>query len=129
MALVVVGLAAAGCGQSADRDAATAVADRFFAAVRAGDGPAACAQLSVDTRKTLESDERKPCRDAIGELGIEPASPTKLALYLTNAKADLDNGDSAFLSLTTEGWRLSAVGCKPGDGDPAETPMDCRLEA
>ena len=129
MALVAAGLAATGCGQSADRDAATKVTDRFFAAVRAGDGATACRQLSVDTRKTLESDERKPCRDAIGGLGIEPAPPTKLELYLTNAKADLDNGESAFLSQTAEGWRLSAVGCKPGDGPPTDVPMDCELEA
>ena len=129
VALVAVGLAAAGCGQSADREAATKVTDRFFAAVRAGDGATACRQLSADTRKALESDERKPCRDAIGGLGIEPARPTKLELYLTNAKADLANGDSAFLSLTAEGWRLSAVGLQAGRRSADRIPMDCGLEA
>jgi hypothetical protein len=48
---------------------------------------------------------------------------------MTNAQAELDNGDSAFLSETQEGWRLSAVGCKPGAEPPSEAPMDCELEA
>ena len=62
-------------------------------------------------------------------LRIEPGALTGVELYLTNGKADLDNGESAFLSLTAEGWRLSAVGCKPGDGPPTDAPMDCELEA
>ena len=127
--LLLLCLGATGCGRSGDQAQATEVTERFFAAVGSGDGATACAQLSTDTRKALEQDERKPCREAIGGLSIDPGSPTKVALYLTNAKADLDNGESAFLSLTAEGWRLSAVGCKPGDGPPADTPMDCELEA
>jgi hypothetical protein len=101
----------------------------FFSAVGSGAGATACAQLSPDTRKALEDDEGKPCREAIGDLTIDAGSPTKVALYLTGAKADLDNGESAFLSQTAEGWRLSAVGCKSGDGPPTDAPMDCELEA
>jgi hypothetical protein len=127
--LLLLCLGTAGCGSSGERARATVVAERFYAALASGDGATACAQLSPDTRKALEDDERKPCREAIGGLSIEPGSPTKLELYLTNAKADLDNGESAFLSLTADGWRLSAVGCKPGDGPPADVPMDCELEA
>ena len=122
-------LALSGCGRSEDRAEATGVAERFFAAVESGDGAAACRELSTDTRKKLEQDEKEPCREAIGGLEIEPGALTTIELFLTNAKADLDNGDSAFLSLTEQGWRLSAVGCKPGDGPPADVPMDCELEA
>jgi hypothetical protein len=122
-------LGAGGCGQAGERAEATAVTERLFAAVEAGDGAAACDQLGDDTRKTLEQDEQKPCREAIGELRIEPGGLASIEVFVTNAKADLDNGDSAFLSLTTDGWRLSAVGCKPGDGPPSEVPMDCELEA
>ena len=129
LGLLLLCLGATGCGRTADREQATEVAERFFSAVGSGDGATACAQLSADTRKALEDDEQKPCREAIGGLSIEAGTPTKLELYLTNAKADLDNGESAFLSQTTEGWRLSAVGCKPGDGPPADAPMDCELEA
>lgn len=127
--LILLALAAAGCGQSDDRRDATGVAERFFAAVESGDGGAACEQLSPDTRNALESDEQKPCREAIGELQIEPGRVAALEVSLTNAKADLENGASAFLSRTKEGWRLSAVGCKPEEGPPSETPMDCELEA
>ncbi len=127
--LVLLALCGAGCGQSDDRAEAREVAERFFAAVQSGDGGAACDQLSLDTRDKLEGDEQKPCREAIGELQIEPGPLSAIELYLTNAKADLTNGESAFLSLTAEGWRISAVGCKPGEGPPTETPLDCALEA
>jgi hypothetical protein len=127
--LVLLSFGAAGCGRSQDRADATGVAERFFAAIDSGDGAAACAELSTDTRKSLEVDEKKPCREAIGSLAIESGALAKLELFLTNGKADLDNGESAFLSLTKEGWRLSAVGCKRGDGPPTDVPMDCELEA
>ena len=127
--LLLLCLGATGCGRSGDREQATQVAERFFTAIGSGDGATACAQLSADTRKALEDDEQKPCREAIGGLSIDAGSPTKLELYLTNAKADLDDGQSAFLSQTAEGWRISAAGCKPGDGPPTDVPMDCELEA
>lgn len=127
--LLLLCLGATGCGRTEDREQATQVAERFFSALGSGDGAAACAQLSADTRTALEDDEQKPCREAIGGLSIDAGSPAKLELYLTNAKADLDNGQSAFLSQTAEGWRISAAGCRPGDGSPADLPMDCELEA
>ena len=129
LGLLLLCLGATGCGRGGDRAQATRVAERFFSAVGSGDGATACAQLSADTRKALEEEEGKPCREAIGGLSIDAGSPAKVALYLTNAKADLDNGESAFLSQTADGWRLSAVGCKPGDGPPTDAPMDCELEA
>jgi hypothetical protein len=127
--LAVLALAAAGCGRSDDRAAAREVSERFFAAIESGDGGAACDQLSVDARDALEGDEQKPCREAIGELQIESGPLAAIEVSLTGAKVDLQNGESAFLSLTAEGWRLSAAGCRPGDGEPSEVPMDCELEA
>jgi hypothetical protein len=127
--LLLLCLATAGCGQSEDRAQATEVGKRFFSAMKSGDGATACDQLSADTRKALEKDEQKPCPEAIADVRIEPGAIATVELFLNNAKLDLDNGDSAFLSLTANGWRLSAVGCKPGDGAPTEVPMDCELEA
>ena len=129
IALLLMCVGLPGCGRSGDQAQVTEVTQRFFTALGSGDGAGACAQLSPDTRKALEDDEQKPCREAIAGLSIETGTPTKLELYLTNAKADLDNGESAFLSLTAEGWRLSAVGCKPGSDPPEDEPMDCELEA
>ena len=102
---------------------------RFLAALEQGDGEAACAQLSPDTRAQLVSEEQKPCREAVGSLGLQASSVTRLQIYITNAKADLANGDSAFLSYGAQGWRLSAVGCRPARGKPADAPFECALEA
>ena len=127
--LLLFCLAATGCGRAGDRDQATEVATRFLEAVGAGDGDVACSLLADDTRTALEDEEQKPCPEAIGAASVEEGSPTAVELYITNAKADLDNGESAFLSLTPDGWRISAAGCKRGDGPPADAPMDCELEA
>jgi hypothetical protein len=129
VSLVLLCLAATGCGRDGDRERATEVAQRFLEAVGSGDGAVACGLLADDTREALEDEEQEPCPEAIGAAGVEAGSPTTVELYLTNAKADLDNGESAFLSLTADGWRVSAAGCKRGDGPPADAPMDCELEA
>ena len=117
-----------GCGPSADRNAARAVTDRFFAALGSGDGDRACEQLSPNTRSELESQERKPCREAITSLGLEGAPVASVHVYMLNAMTELANGDTAFLENGAEGWRLSAVGCKSSE-KPADRPYDCELEA
>jgi hypothetical protein len=131
LAFVLAALAAcvAGCGRSADRADARAVTARFLAALERGDGEAACAQLSPDTRASLVQQEQKPCRDAVGSLGLQASPVTRLQIYITNAKADLADGDSAFLSQGAQGWRLSAVGCRPARGKPADAPYQCTLQA
>ena len=89
----------------------------------------ACGLLAEDTRKALEDEEQEPCGEAIGGVEIDAGAPTAVELYLTNAEAELDNGERAFLSRTADGWRVSAAGCKAGDGPPEDVPMDCELEA
>ena len=127
VALVLAAMAG-GCGRDGDRDAIRAVTERFYAALDAGDGAAACAGLSTDTRSALESEEQSPCAEAVGSLEVEGGDLTRIQVYVTNAKADLASGESAFLSHTEDGWRLSAVGCQPV-GKPADRPYDCELEA
>jgi len=126
---VLAVLATAGCGRSGDRAEVRTVTEHFLTAFEAGDGQAACADLSTDTRKELESQEQRDCRDAVGELELEPGAPDRVEVYVTNAKVDLASGQSVFLSRTKEGWRLSAVGCEPEAGEPADRPFDCELEA
>jgi hypothetical protein len=129
LVLALLALGAAGCGPGDDRAAARAVAERFLAALESGDGAAACAQLSVDTREALEADEQAACREAIHTLGLEPAPLAGVQVFIVSAWAELDGGESVFLSETAEGWRVSAAGCTPGGGDPAGVPLDCELEA
>jgi hypothetical protein len=129
LALFVCALACGGCGRGADEAASRAVTQRFLDALTAHDGAGACAQLSPDTVSAVESQEHRRCPIAILGLGLDSARVVKVAVYLTSAKADLSDGESAFLDQSPQGWRLSAVGCKPQGGKPADEPFDCDLQA
>ena len=48
---------------------------------------------------------------------------------MDNAKVDLTNGSSAFLEDTKDGWRISALGCRPTGGNPEEQPQGCAVES
>lgn len=127
IALLAAALATAGCGRGSDQATVRAVSDRFFAALQSGDGEQACTQLSADTRAELESQEQKPCREAITGLGLEGAPVARVRVYVLSAIVELSSGEAAFLDDGLQGWRLSAVGCK-SHGKPADRPYDCELE-
>jgi hypothetical protein len=127
--LLVLALALAACGQSGDRAAARSVTEAFLAAYEAGDGADACAQLSSDTRTAVESQEQAACARAVTALDLDGGAVARVEVYVTNAKVDLTTGESAFLSEESDGWRLSALGCRPNDGKPADRPFECELEA
>jgi hypothetical protein len=126
--LAVAAVGAAGCGQSDDRDTVRATTQRFLAAYKADEGETACAALSQDTRKELESQESKPCADAIGQVKLEPGAVTRVHVTLTSAKVDLATGESLFFSEQHAGWRIAALGCKP-QGKPTDMPFECELQA
>jgi hypothetical protein len=128
LVLIVALVGVAGCGRDDDRANVRAVTDRFFAAVEAGDGDLACQQLSPITRSELESQEQRPCREAVTRLGLEGGSVDRVQVYVRNAMVDLSTGDAAFLSQGDEGWRLSALGCTPEAGNPTDSPYDCELQ-
>jgi hypothetical protein len=128
---VVVLLAAtalAGCGQSGDRDSVRATTQRFLAAYAADEGETACAALSADTVKELESQEGKPCPDAVGGVKIDGGTVADVEVTVTNAKVDLATGESVFLSEQADGWKITALGCR-SSGKPADQPFDCELTA
>jgi hypothetical protein len=118
-------LASAGCGSGDDRDQASAVAGQLYAAVRAGDGAQACAQLSPKTREALERDESKACPEAIEELDLSGGELGAVSVYETDARVIFKGGDTVFLDRTPEGWRVSAAGCKP----KGELPAECEVES
>jgi hypothetical protein len=76
VALALVAASATGCGVGDDRDAARAATERFYAAIRAGDGEAACAELADDTAKALESQSGQRCAEAVTELSSEVGAVT-----------------------------------------------------
>lgn len=118
-----------GCGQSANRDDVTAVTGRFYAAVAQHDGATACAQLTAQTVKQLEQDEKARCTKAVDGLGLSPGRVARVQVFITNAKVDLTNGASAFLEQTASGWRISALGCRPTEGDPKQHPLGCTVQS
>ena len=125
--LLTAALGGAGCARDADQQTAQAVAGRFFTALDDGDGDRACAQLSPGTRIELESQEGSSCREAVTGLGLEGATVERADVYVLSAIVELSNGDAAFLDQGEEGWRISAVGCRPS-GKPADRPYDCEVE-
>jgi hypothetical protein len=127
-AAFAVAVSLVGCGGGGARSDVRVVSDGFLQALGQHDDAAACRALSDQARAQLENDEGKPCAQAIGELGLEPSTVRRVQVFMTNAKADLGNGDSLFLSQGVDGWRLDAIGCKPEAGKPADRPYDCALE-
>ena len=131
---VVLGVLAAavplsGCATSDDRDEARAVVERFYDALRADDGDAACAQLSESLLEQVESQTERSCRDAITRFDYEGGAIVAAEVYITNAKVDLGSGESAFLGRETDGWRLSAIACTAELGKPADRPFACEVES
>jgi hypothetical protein len=113
----------AGCRIAPDDGSAAEVAERFHAAVRAGDGSVACGLLTPDTRSKLESSEGQPCPLAITAHELEAAEAAlRTDVYGTNARVDLD-GDVVFLAAFEKRWLVIAAGCSPR----RDQPYDCTL--
>jgi hypothetical protein len=118
-------VALSGCGTAAGERQARASVGRFEAALQAKDGAAACRELSTKTRSSLESDEKKPCDQAIGAAGLKPARQVMdVSVWVTGAQVKL-SGDTIFMDETASGWKISAAGCKLSSPDE---PYDCELE-
>jgi len=122
--LLALALAACGAGDR-ERDAA-AVTEHFHAALEAGDGQAACAELSEETASKLEQQEQKACEEAI--LGLElpkGGTVTVRQVEVRSAYTQVAEGGADFLDEGPEGWKISAAGCRP---TAPEQPYECELE-
>jgi hypothetical protein len=126
--VLVLAIGVGGCGRADDRAAVSKVTDTFFAALGSSDGAQACDQLSPETRAQLEKEEKSACRDAVTKVQLSPGSVDRVEVDVLSATVELSSGESAFLDKGAEGWRLSAVGCKPLGGERADGPYDCELE-
>ena len=105
------------------------VVERFYDAVRADDGDAACEQLGDSLRRQVESQTGRPCRAAITRFDYEGGEVVSAEVYVVNAKIDLRSGESAFLAQEPGGWKLSAIACMAEEGKPADRPFECEAEA
>ena len=118
----VLVLTMAGCGSS-ESSAVPEVAQRFYRAVAAGDGAAACALLAPPTVAEVEQTAKAPCRTAILDQEIPAAGEvTRSARYGGQAQVRL-RGDTAFLSEFGDGWKVVAAGCTAR----GEAPYDCKV--
>jgi hypothetical protein len=126
LAVAVTAVAGVGCSSAQRAPDASAVADRFHAALERSDGAAACRQLAPETKSKLEQEEQAPCEQAILELDL-PAGATAVnaSVYVTTASVLLGQGGRTFLDEFEDGWRVSAAGCVSTAPD---RPYDCELE-
>jgi hypothetical protein len=104
------------------------VVERFYDAVRAERGAEACAELSSSAVEELQGQSGQRCAQAITRLTYKGGDIVDAEVFAFNGKVELENGESAFLSRETAGWKLSAIGCTP-KGKPRDRPFDCELEA
>jgi hypothetical protein len=80
--------------------------------------------LAPDTAAELEESAGKPCPQAILDEDLpEPGAVTGTAVYGQWAQVRL-NGDTIFLGVFADGWRVVAAGCTPHD----DQPYDCTLQ-
>jgi hypothetical protein len=123
---LVAAAAAGGCG-GRDDEAASRVAERFYAAVQSKDGKAACDQLEESTLEALEHEEESPCAEAVLSLKLSGSSADSATVWVTSAQVRLRGGDTVFLDETEAGWRVAAAGCQPQPGE--EQPYQCEVES
>jgi hypothetical protein len=123
--LLAAALALTGCSTVGDRgQAAGAVALRLLTAVGAQDGAAACAVLAPDTAAEVAKSGEKPCAEAILEEKLPaPGAVTGTDVYGQWAQVRL-TGDTVFLAVFADGWRVVAAGGPPRP----DRPYDCVLQ-
>jgi hypothetical protein len=125
-AACLLALTPAACGTAEREEDAATVTERFHAALEAGDGQAACEELSDETASKLEQQEEKPCEEAV--LGLElpkGGTVTVRQVEVRSAYTELSAGGADFLNEGPTGWKISAAGCRPTAPD---RPYECVLE-
>lgn len=122
--MVAAGGALAGCADATNASV-TDRAAHFYSAIAAGDGPGACADLAPEARTALVDQEGEPCEQAILTQDLrEPSGGASARTYGSMAQVQYP-GETVFLSRFADGWRVTAAGCPPVDGDEPHT---CSVE-
>src|SRR5688572_26338591 len=124
-AACVLVLAVGGCATVDDRGRAAAeAATSMFNALAGDDGAGACGALAPETRSEVEqSHDDEPCAQAILDEDLpEPGPLTGTDVYGQWAQVRF-SGDTVFLAVFPDGWRVVAAGCQARP-DP---PYDCRI--
>lgn len=115
-------LALSACGSSTT-DGVAEVADEFYAALADHDGAAACALLAPATRSELEQSAGRPCPQAIVEERLpSPAGAGSVHVFNTASNVEYQ-GETTFLGLFDDGWKVTAAGCTARPPHP----YDCTI--
>jgi hypothetical protein len=124
-ALAVLTVSVTGCGSVDGRaDAAADAATRLLTAIAGHDGAAACALLAPDTASELAESQGSSCAEAILQQDLPaPGAVTAATVYGQWAQVRL-SGDTMFLAVFSDGWRIIAAGCTPKN----DRPYDCTLK-
>ncbi|PZG18866.1 hypothetical protein [Nonomuraea aridisoli] len=121
--LIVLASALAVTGCAPDTGSPARAAERFHAAVTAGQTQAACAMLAPVTAEKLP-DPGESCADALRALRFGPGGRvTEVSVWGEDAQVRLA-GDTLFLHRFGDGWRIRAAGCTP----VRDLPYDCEVE-
>lgn len=120
--VLVATLALSACGSGTPVGVAD-VADGFHAALADRDGPAACALLAPATRSELEQAAGKPCSQAIVEERL-PSPGGSGTVHVFNTASSVEyQGETTFLALFDDGWKVMAAGCTARPPHP----YDCTI--
>jgi hypothetical protein len=124
IALGIAGAVAIGAGRAGGAPDAAVVVERFLAAVDADDAAVACGLLTETAAGELEKQSGTSCDQAVLQLPVTGSQVARVEFAELSAVARVSDGPDAFLDKTRAGWRISAAGCEPRQGEPYE----CELE-
>ncbi|SHK51914.1 hypothetical protein SAMN05443637_107151 [Pseudonocardia thermophila] len=110
----------AACGSARDAEVRTA-ATAFAAAVADGDGAAACAALTPEARRGVQSFGRD-CAATIVQL--PPAGIVEAVQVWGDSAQVRFAGDVVFLAELGDEWRVRAAGCRARPGAPYECAVE-----
>ena len=116
-----------GCG-SPEAASATSTASRFVD-LASEDPGAACAMLAPRTRDKAAEDGDGDCAEGLRSAELSPASSgSDVAPEVAGHTAVVTTGgQTLFLTLFDDGWKVLAAGCTRVSADEA-VPYDCALE-
>ena len=128
LVVIAVGIVAAfavAFARHGDDAGARSAVERFSSAIRRHDGAAACSLLAAQTRTQLEEQEGSRCESAILELGLSGGQIDGVDVAETSARAEVAGDGGTFLDEEAEGWRITALGCRP----LPDRPDDCEVDS
>lgn len=115
--------AGTGCGSDLPA-ASSSVAVRFYQALAAHDGAAACALLAPQTFQEVEQSVQAQCGTAILDGGVPAGGQVReLRQYGTQAQVRM-TADTAFLAEFDDDWKVVAAGCV----SQGQLPYDCKVK-